>query len=282
MYSEAFSALQQPLVDVILKAAKPDMIFLLAATLCHKTGDSIFQQPAPASRYISHCILLVLMQHLAGKALHEWQDKIETHGKALLPLTAIVLETPRFEEWLREGHLFATTVQQRAVVIYSSGNFDWPPSGTSTNDVTLKTREKLLLQGLTKAKEFLAGAELFRLRKQHPMAAFMLHQSAEQALCALLKAGTGYHAHTHSIDRLLRYAALVCSELPDIFPAHTDQEKRLFSLLQKAYIHARYKEDYTISHDELICLTERVRCIHQVLFNARKRMIAEGSLCTVP
>ncbi|MGJ7030857.1 HEPN domain-containing protein [Niabella hirudinis] len=101
----------------------------------------------------------------------------------------------------------------------------------------------------------------------------MLHQSAEQALRALLKAGTGYHANTHSIDRLLRYGSLVAHQLPEIFPRQTEQEKRLFNLLQKAYIDTRYKEDYKITDEELSTLTGKIRRIHEVLSDAGKCFI---------
>ena len=93
----------------------------------------------------------------------------------------------------------------------------------------------------------------------------MLHQSAEQALRTLLKIGTGYHVNTHNIDRLIRYAGLVSYQLPDILPQKTEQQKRLFGLLQRAYVDARYKEDYKISTDDLLYLMEKVQQIHDIL-----------------
>lgn len=259
---------QQRLVDIILKAAAPDMIFLLGASLYRRRSESIFQQATPTSQYIADYLLLVLMQDLAGKEPHEWQDKIETHCRAVMPVTAIVLQKSHFEEWLNEGHRFAIHVQQSAAVMYNSGSYHLPLAKMANDDATTNAMEKQLTEGLTKAKEFLAGAELFSIRKQHAMAAFMLHQSAEQALCTLLKVGTGYHANTHSIDRLLRYAGLVSWQLPDVFSQKTEEDKRLFNLLQKAYIGTRYKEDYKISADDFVCLTEKVRCIHEILSGA--------------
>jgi len=270
IFHDFFSSLQPLLVDRIIKAAKPEVVFLLGASLNRRRSESIFQQSASTSQHISNCFLLILMQDTGSKELHEWQDKIETHCKNLLPVTTIVLQKTTFEAWLKEGRPFATSVQQSAVAIYNSGNFSLPCSPTTKNDVTVKAMEKLIAEGLTKAKEFLAGSELFRVRKQHAMAAFMLHQSAEQVLRTLLQAGTGFHANTHSIERLLRYGALVSYQLPDIFPQKTEEDKRLFHLLQKAYIDTRYKEDYKISTDDLLCLTEKVRRIHEILSDAGK------------
>lgn len=73
-----------------------------------------------------------------------------------------------------------------------------------------------------------------------------------------------------SMDRLLRYAGFVSYQLPDIFPQKTEEEKLLFSLFQKAYTGTRYKEDYRISTDDLLCITEKVRLIHKILSDAGK------------
>lgn len=281
LHKDGHSAWQQPLVDIIVNAANPDMIFLLGASLYRRRSESIFLQSAPTSQHIADYFLLILMQNLGNKELHEWQDKIESHCKALIPVTTLVLQKDSFEEWLKEGHPFATSVQQLAVVLYNSGGTILPSPQTTNHVAAAKAFEKHLAEGLTKAKEFLAGSELFRVRKQHALAAFMLHQSAEQALRTLLRVGTGYHANTHSIDRLLRYAALVSYQLPDIFPRNTEEEKRLFNLLQKAYIDPRYKEDYKISTDDLLCLSEKVRCIHEILSAQAKELVASTISSTV-
>ena len=261
---------QQRLVDIIVKAANPEMIFLLGASLHRRRSESIFQQTAPTSQHMADYFLLILMEDLNNKETHEWQDKIEAHCKAFMLVTTIVLQKRAFEEWLREGHPFAINVQQSAVVIYNSRSCHLSVSQTANHNVAA---EKNLAEGLTKAKEFLAGSELYRIRKQHAMAAFMLHQSAEQALRTLLKVGTGYHANTHSIDRLLRYAGLVSYQLPDIFPQKTEEDKRLFNLLQKAYIDTRYKEDYKISNDDLLQLTEKISHIHEILEQTGKHPV---------
>lgn len=268
---EFFSFLQQPVIDCIVKAAKPDMVFLLGASLYRRKSESIFTESAPTSQHLSDCFLLILIRDLSNKELYEWQDKIECDCKSVMPVTVIVLKTATFGEWLKAGHRFACTVWQSAEVIYDSGNLSLGISDINRKPELDNDSEHLYTDGLTKAKEFLAGSELFRIRKQHAIAAFMLHQSAEQALRTLLKIGTGYHANTHSLERLLRYASLTSYQLLDIFPQKTDHEKRLFNLLQKAYIDTRYTAQYKISNDDLVCLTEKVRHIHEILSGVGKQ-----------
>lgn len=126
-----------------------------------------------------------------------------------------------------------------------------------------RKNEALFNQGINKVQEFLAGADLFRIREQNKMAAFMLHQAAEQALITLLKIMTGLHLNTHSIDRLVRCCSLISDKLTVILPRNNDKDERLFQLIQKAYIDTRYREDYCISIDNLLILTDRVRALEK-------------------
>ncbi len=98
----------------------------------------------------------------------------------------------------------------------------------------------------------------------------MLHQAAEQALRTLVQTGTGFHCNTHNIDRLIRYESMVSFQLPDVFPRKTENEKRLFNLLQKAYVDARYKESYSINLADLMVLIERVTGIKDILTQSRQ------------
>ena len=51
----------------------------------------------------------------------------------------------------------------------------------------IKKQYQYCTQGINIVNEFIAGAELFRVREQNKMAAFMLHQAAEQALLTIFK-----------------------------------------------------------------------------------------------
>ncbi|MCW3090489.1 MAG: hypothetical protein JWP81_1558 [Ferruginibacter sp.] len=270
LYIDSFSAQQEKLVSIIVEIAKPDMIFLLGASLYRRRSESIFNTTAPTSQHTADYFLLILIPDISNRELHEWQDKIEHHCKALMPVTTIVLQTSTFEEWLKTDHPFAYTVLRSAAQIYDAGNLSFPAPGAINELTNKKDLEKYFTEGLNKSKEFLAGAELFRVREQNTMAAFMLHQSSEQALQVMLKIGTGFHSNTHSIDRLIRYASLVSYQLPDIFPQKSESDKRLFNLLQKAYIDTRYKEDYKISMPELLSLTEKVRRLQEILADIGK------------
>lgn len=253
------------LTRIIVQLASPDKIWLLGHTLQHEQYKSIFHEGAVSQERLAHCTLLVLLSDLANKEPHQWQDQMEQHCSTILPVTTQVLCTTSFTSWLQASHPLAVQVWRQALVLYDTGNIQIeaiPEAKAPVNN------QAIIKDGLSKAREFLAGAELYRLRQQHKMATFMLHQCSEQALQALLKAGTGYHTHTHNIERLLQLCCLVSPQLAGIFPHHTEAGKRLLHLLQKAYISARYTSDYKVTDGELQILTRKVEMLLSMVAEA--------------
>lgn len=273
--SESFSAQQVKLVSLIREIVQPDKIYLLGASLYRRRSESIFCQTAPSSQYVADYYFLVLINHSDKKSLPQLQDQIEQHCSSVMPVTIILLETAMFNDWLTSGHLFARSVVQSAISVFEADNVSLSPIGEYNPATEQKALEKRYWDGLNKSQEFLAGSELFTLRKQCRLAAFMLHQAAEQTLGTLIKIGTGYHYCTHNIERLTRYAGLVSYRIQDVFPRKTDKEKRLFTTLQKAYIESRYSEEYTLAVADLTELSERVRIMQDILVESGKTIFSK-------
>jgi len=257
-HNESFPNQQEKLVAVIISITTPDMIYLLGGTLLCRHSESIFCDKTPALQHVSDYFLLVLLNNLEGKEQYEWQDKIEQRCSECVSVTVIVMQTSIFDGWLQAGHRFARTVVHSAIPLYKAEGVSFSPAPEADTIAEQKSIAKYYRDGLAKGREFLAGAELFRIRNQYRLSAFMLHQATEHCLHGLIKAGTGFHAYTHNLDRLIRYGSLVCYQLQDIFSRKTEEDKRLFSLLQKAYGDARYKEDYSIDLKSLLLLIDNV------------------------
>lgn len=210
----------------------PDMIYLLGNTLHCYNNESIFCDKMPKLQHASDYFLLVLLNSLEGKEYYEWQDKIEQLCSQYTPVTVIVMQTAIFDQWLQAGHRFARTVVHSAIPLYKAEGFFFSPAAVVDANAEQKSIAKHYRDTSAKGRKFLAGAELFGLRNQYKLAAFMLHQAAEHCLHGLIKVGTGFHAYTHNLDRLIRYGSLAWYQLQDIFPRKTEQDKKLFSLLQ--------------------------------------------------
>ncbi|MBN8861416.1 MAG: HEPN domain-containing protein [Sphingobacteriales bacterium] len=270
-HTAAFAAYHLAIVDRIVKAAAPDSIFLLGLKIQQTKADSIFHSTLNSSAFIADVWLLVLLRNFDNKSRQEWQDKIEAHCNMLVPATTIVLQEAVFREEAENGNSFACTVLRSADRIYSVADIKYPEvvlSGPDTQETN-----SLLSAGISKAREFLAGAELYRLRKQYNLSAFMLHQSAEQSLLALLLVAMGFRANTHNVERLLRYGSFLSGALTEIFLSHREEDKKLIKLLQKAYIDTRYGKEYIIQYSDLVQLTEKVMRIADIAASTGKQIL---------
>lgn len=271
-HTAAFAAYQNAIVDHIVNAAAPGSIFLLGLKIQQTKADSIFHSAVNSSAFIADVWLLVLLSSFGSKSRQEWQDKIEAHCNMLVPTTTIVLQEAVFREDAGNGDSFACAVLHSADCIYNAADTAYPEvvlSGPDTQET-----DSLLSTGINKAREFLAGAELYRLRKQYNLSVFMLHQSAEQSLLSLLSVAMGFRANTHNLERLLRYSSFLSGALTEIFTSHKEEDKRLIRLLQKAYIDTRYGKEYTIHYSDLLRLTEKVTRIADIAASTGKQILS--------
>lgn len=256
---------QQAVTNLIATEQGVEKIFFLGSATVQRRTESLFTTVSASAGYAGHLYLLVLVTTTDGHTQACLQDKLEKRAEAVLPTTTLIIDMERFNQWLAAGHPWAACVRQRARLLYDRERIPFSQPGTVDEEALKKDQDRLFRHSRTRVTEFLAGAELFRLRVKYCMAAFMLHQAAEQALRALLILRTGLRINTHSLEKLLRYCSMFCHPLPDVFPVRTEDDKKRFGLLQKAYIDARYSEEYTITEKDLLALTEKVKRI-QALF----------------
>jgi HEPN domain-containing protein len=258
------------LFRLILSAAPAVRIYLLASTsINHKTA-SIFTSETLWSESIAHYHVLVLVRRSRETSYNSMQEKIETICQPISPVTAIVMEVEQFGDWLANGHPFACHVKAKAVSFFEDLTIELGEALPADTDTLQKAKELAHSQGLNKVNEFLAGADLFRVREQNKMAAFMLHQAAESALLTILKTSIGLTVNSHNLDKLVRYSSLSTSAVADIFKRNSENECRLFNLLKRAYIESRYKDDYSINTSDLLAITDKIRCLQEVLVSILK------------
>lgn len=269
------------LISLVEKVVIPDVIYLLGSASTKKTITSLFCPSGYETALGTDYFILVLLNDFREKSISQWQDQIEQVCNVTIPVSCIVLETATFHQWLKIGHRFARLVAQSGIVIFNPQSISFSPTGDYDPIFESSTIERQYRAGLLKAQEFLAGADLYRTRKHHSLALFMLHQAIEQALGTLLKIGMGYYCCSHNIERLLRYVSWVDGQVREVFPMHTELEKRLFAQLQKAYIDSRYKEDYTVHYQDLVTITERVRLLVSILENGGKKSVSTFPPITV-
>jgi uncharacterized protein len=252
----------QQVTDIIVHVMKPEIIFLLGASAICNNIENIFDHHTEPICTVKEYQLLVILPDAEKRGSDEIQDIIENNCRAHTPVTSIVLPLHVFNQWMVKGHLLAHTVYSTDCLVYNKGTAVIAAPGNYKIEDLQQKVETEFKEWIEKAVEFLAGVEVYRARQQYSIGTFMLHQSAELAYMAIIRLITGFRAGTHNLDKLMRYSLPFCGITTNVFPRHNDKERRLFKLLQKAYIHGRYKNDFVITEKEFLILIER---LHQLM-----------------
>lgn len=182
-----FISQHDKVVSLITETVITERIYLVGCSIAHERTESIFAYNYATCRHISHYYMLVLVRKDDNSSYNSIHDKIESRCHSFLPVTVIVLDANHFKDWLQESHPFACKVYKIAECIYDADNVIFQePNAVDEQGLNTKN-EALFNQGINKVQEFLAGADLFRIREQNKMATFMLHQAAETSFDYLFK-----------------------------------------------------------------------------------------------
>lgn len=267
----------QEIVNTIVKAVAPEHIFLLGASCMRHQLYNIFSDSPATYGEVTHYDLLVLLPATEKRSPDEVQDIIENKCRAHTPVTAIIFFASQFNELLATGHSFCCGAYASSLHLYDSGRVALRDPCFPQRSLLHSQAKEVFAKWFGGAQEFFAGAELYLMRRQLKMAAFMLHQVAERCYVGLIQVMTGYRAGTHNLDKLLRYAKSFSADLCQLFPRNNEKEEHLFRQLQKAYIHSRYKDDYTVSEQDLLTLKERLSSLLAVVKKVCEKRIASLS-----
>lgn len=275
----------QAVLQVIIKSVSPEHIFLLGTSHTRQQLHSIFTEAPAGCQQVTHYDLLILLPATDKRNIDELQDIIESRCKPHTPVTVIILNTQQFNHQLTTAHPFACNVHAHALHVYNAGATALVKPHRPDNSSLQLQAKQAFDKWHQLAREFMTGAELYAMRRQFAMAAFMLHQVAERSYVELIQVMTGYRAGTHNLDKLLRYAKSFSADIHLLFPRNNEQEEHLFRQLQKAYIHSRYKDDYAVTEQEVKELLARVKkllhlcgklCEEKIAsFDGKKNKVAE-------
>jgi Uncharacterized conserved protein related to C-terminal domain of eukaryotic chaperone, SACSIN len=252
----------QKIIDVIAKAAEPEKVFTI-----NITPD--FSEP-PKMQYDYLALLPAQSQ-----PYDECQNLIESACGGMGSVIVAFNKAFEVSKLLQEGHIFYSLVCQPGNLVYDKGATPLPlPEKIDVAGIIEKARTNFGNE-FKKALSYLNGAKYFMLNKDYNLAAHLLHQATEHTLRAVLISLTGHNPYGHNLFRLLRYSLRITTELCKLFPQNTDKEKDLLTLLNLAYSHTRYRNDYEIGPGELCLLLERVD-----LFQTIAQQVLENHITT--
>jgi HEPN domain-containing protein/predicted nucleotidyltransferase len=243
-----------------------------AATLDEKTRSRILlvvlfgsyakgtQVDDRKSGYVSdYDILVVLNEPTLADEYRIWHTVEERATlKTGSPVNLVVCTLREINRELKQGHYFFTDIRQEGIELYNYNHTELLTPAPLNAEEAKVIAQKHFDQWFESANSFMIDFGHCMDRSDFKKAAFEMHQAVERYFSCILLVHTNYRPKTHNIKALYSFATQQADDFKAVFPQDTKLSRRSVELLKKAYIEARYSEQYEITEDELQWLAERV------------------------
>lgn len=162
------------------------------------------------------------------------------------------------EDYLLQGHFFYSSLFIKENLVYENGGSTLPLPVVRRMEVMKFQALSAFRHGYHRACWFLKGAGYFVSNRELGLGAFMLHQSAEQALRTMVQVIKGEDVRTHSLSELKQHLKKYAFT-SELLAGSTDRNQYLLDRLEKAYSSSRYSCCYCIDEETVRELLLQVR-----------------------
>jgi HEPN domain-containing protein/predicted nucleotidyltransferase len=225
----------------------------------HARGDWVEDA---ARGYRSDYDLLVVVESPEVAEDHGLWARVEAAVRPIAapsPVTLIVHDLRELNQQIRRGQFFFAEVWEQGVVLYDSRRFTLARPKATTPEERKALAEEYFEHWFKSAGTFFKTFRFLLGEGDFAIAAFQLHQATERYFATALLVFNETKPRTHDLEELGNMAAALHPLLAEPFPRATLEDERLFKLLKRAYIEARYSKSYQITAEELGTLGERVK-----------------------
>jgi predicted nucleotidyltransferase/HEPN domain-containing protein len=219
----------------------------------------------PENGYLSDFDLLIVVNNekLTNIADYWWnsEDQILRDPAIGRTVNLIVHDIHEVNDALRRGQYFWTDIVRDGIALYEVPNhpFATPQPMTAAEAHTSAATHFARLSVSLEEWVELADMALAKGRAGEwpKKAAFNLHQAVETAYACFLLVHTFYFPRSHNIKFLRSLAEDVDTRLVEAWPREHRFDRRRFELLKRAYVEARYSDQYDASPKDLEWLMTR-------------------------
>lgn len=225
--------------------------------------------------YVSDYDFLVVTRNNMEKTVEQESTIMDRVNRYKPPVNLEIHDINYINEGLGWGQYFFVDILKEGILLYDSGNVDFVDPRILTQEEEREKAQRYFDIWYSQSKEFIIDSSNALRRGSLNNGVFYLHQAAESIYYTILLVNTGYKPKTHNLWKLRKKTKGYSEELFLVFRAENDKdEERLFDLLKRGYIEARYKQnDYFITAEELGILIERVKKMGAIAEHVCQRKI---------
>lgn len=238
----------------------------------------------PDNGYLSDFDLLVVVsdKKLTDIAKYWWvaEDRMLNDPSIGRLVNLIIHDYAEVNQALRRGEYFWTDIIRDGIALYEVPDHSFEPHKPITAEdahdaatIHWSTRRADMAAWLDDGQTWIArSSEGAHARKR---TAFHLHQAVETAYACVLLVNTFYFPRSHNIKFLRSLAEDIDKRLVIAWPRENRIERRRFELLKRAYVEARYSDQFDPSVEDLEALLASASLLRaQVEINCEERLEA--------
>lgn len=259
------------ILEIIKEIALPEKVILFGSFARGDWVDDEYVEDGIIYSYRSDFDFLVVTQ---GSKLKEFdiRNRIENRTRSYKhPVNPLVHELEHINYGLERGQYFFKSIIEGGILLYETKLSAFakprPLSKVEQREQALLYYENWVESGVRMFDHvkliFASSVEKgYKLNE----VLFLLHQTVERLYAGLGLIYTGFKPKTHSIKEYRNYTKFISKEINHIFCfPPTNEEDRLFNILQKSYIDARYKRDFIVEQIELEYLIAKVEILEKLV-----------------
>lgn len=232
--------------------------------------------------YMSDYDLLVVTKRRLGERESTVEARVRERFAAgkndeNLPRPQIINESiSKLNDALTMGRYFYVEIVAKGIMLYDSGECQLATPGELDYAEIKKMAEEYYEDKFSDGLDFFKGANFYDHEKNYHMASFMLHQATESYLKTIPLVYILYGYKEHDLQFLIEKCKPYTLELAKVFPCDTDEEKRLFDLLRRAYLEARYnKKNFIVTKADIDALVPKIERLRSIVEKVCEERIAE-------
>ncbi|APO79841.1 nucleotidyltransferase domain-containing protein (plasmid) [Rhizobium etli 8C-3] len=217
-------------------------------------------EPHTAKGYRSDYDILIIVSTKKLADPEYWyaaKDRLIRDRGIKTPVTPIIHSRREVGDALHQGRYFFSDIRRDGIVLYEADGKDLPAAKVPSRELIYEAAKSYYDHRLADARVFLKTSKFCRAEGDFRQAAFLLHQSLEQAYSGLLLVFSNYSPASHSLGLLRNLAEQQRQDLAEVWPRDRHRYVAWFNTLNEAYVKARYSPYYIISEEALSWLIAR-------------------------
>lgn len=271
---QEIEAIKQVIVDFV----DPDKIILYGSYARGEYKDQVYIKDGIRYFYISDYDIIVVTNKTNVKE-YELAEELEKRIKARPDINFFMMDIDYVNRELATGNFFFVPMYHEGVLLYDNGQSKLTKPKALTIEQIRENIEAYHQFWIGNAKTFFAHFHfdyelMLKGQSRSGLNAWFLFQTVESIYSTLLLVFMGIKPKLHNLYKYRRSVNAISEELNAIFPDVKDSnEKRIFDLLNRAYISGKYKIDFEVSIADLKEISGRLENMIEITDRFSKQRI---------